>query len=97
MGCFAVTDEVIKEIYVAAVEARSNNQMMIPVHIFPCRLNERNMKILRAMYPGNPDLIHFWENLKPGYDYFENTRKLPLIRVDEKGRYTYLTTGNTEE
>ena len=87
MGCFAVTDEVIKEIYVAAVEARSNNQMMIPVHIFPCKLIRRNMKILRAMYSGDPDLVYFWENLKPCYDYFENTRKLPLIRVDEQGRY----------
>lgn len=89
IGCFAITDELIKEIYVAAVEARANGQMKIPVHIFPCRLNKRNIKILRARSANYPVLMEFWEDLKICYDHFEKTKKLPLIRVDEKGRYLF--------
>jgi murein L,D-transpeptidase YafK len=89
IGCFAVTDEFIKEIYVAALEARSNGQMEIPVHIFPCRLNKRNMKILRARYANYPDLTGFWENLKICFEHFEKTKRLPLIQVDEKGKYLF--------
>jgi murein L,D-transpeptidase YafK len=97
IGCFAITDEFIKELYVVAVEARSNGQIRIPVHIFPRKLHGRGMKKLKNMYPDDPDLILFWENLKPCYDHFEKTRRLPIIKVDEKGRYTYFTTESTEE
>ena len=35
IGCVAITDDLIKEVYWLAVLARSNGQTDIPVHIFP--------------------------------------------------------------
>jgi murein L,D-transpeptidase YafK len=47
IGCLAMTDNVIKEIYVAAVEAKNMGQESIPVHIFPARLDSNGMEMLQ--------------------------------------------------
>jgi L,D-transpeptidase catalytic domain len=86
-GCMAVTDEAIKELYWIAVEARSGGQLRIPVHIFPARLDADEMERLATVFAGEPELRRFWTNLKPGYDYFEQTRQLPSIRVNDRGSY----------
>ncbi|HEY0306219.1 MAG TPA: L,D-transpeptidase family protein [Longimicrobiales bacterium] len=88
-GCMAVTDENIKEIYWIAVEARDNGQTRIPVHIFPTRLNDNNMAQLMNVFRKEPEMLRFWSNLKPGYDYFAENKKLPEIDVNPRGRYTY--------
>jgi murein L,D-transpeptidase YafK len=89
-GCLAVTDENIKEIYWIAVEARDNGQSRIPVHIFPARLNDNNMAQLANVFKGEPELVRFWSNLKPGYDYFAERKRLPEFTVNARGRYQYL-------
>jgi murein L,D-transpeptidase YafK len=89
IGCLPLTDELIKEVYILAVEARNAGQKSIPVHIFPARLDEKGMKSLNAFYSYNPALLSFWSNLQPGYLYFESNRKLPLVNVDAKGNYTF--------
>lgn len=89
-GCMAVTDENIKEIYWLAVEARDNGQSRIPVHIFPTRLNDNNMAQLVNVFQKEPELIRFWSNLKPGYDYFAQNKRLPEFTVNARGRYQYL-------
>ena len=89
-GCMAVTDENIKEIYWIAVEARDNGQTRIPVHIFPTRLNDNNMAQLVNVFANEPHLVRFWSNLKPGYDYFNEHKKLPDVTVNARGRYQYL-------
>jgi murein L,D-transpeptidase YafK len=88
-GCMAVTDESIKEIYWIAVEARDNGQERIPVHIFPTRLTDNNLAQLVNVFDKEPDLVRFWGNLKPGYDYFARNKKLPEIAINPRGRYTY--------
>ena len=88
-GCMAVTDENIKEIYWIAVEARDNGQSRIPVHIFPTRLNDNNMAQLVNVFKNEPQFVRFWSNLKPGYDYFAKTKKLPEVTVTPRGRYQY--------
>jgi murein L,D-transpeptidase YafK len=89
-GCMAVTDENIKEIYWIAVEARDNGQTRIPVHIFPTRLNDNNMAQLVNVFEKEPDLLRFWSNLKPGYDFFAEHKRLPEFTVNPRGRYQYL-------
>lgn len=86
-GCLAVTDEAIKELYWIAVEARSGGQRRIPVHIFPARLDAAEMQRQASVFSGEPELRRFWMNLKPAYDYFEQSRKLPAIRVNDRGSY----------
>ena len=83
----AVTDENIKEIYWIAVEARDNGQERIPVHIFPTRLTDNNLAQLVNVFSKEPEMIRFWSNLKPGYDYFAQNKRLPEITVNGRGRY----------
>jgi hypothetical protein len=93
LGCIAVTDEAIKELYWIAVEARSGGQLRIPVHIFPARLTHEELDRLALTFRGQPDLAAFWKNLQPGYDYFEQTRTVPVVNVDARGRYSLADRG----
>lgn len=86
-GCIAVEDEAIKELYWIAVEARSGGQQRIPVHIFPARLTDAEIDQLAVTFEGHTALLAFWQNLQPGYEFFERTRTLPVMSVDARGRY----------
>lgn len=89
-GCLALTDDGIKEVYVMAMESRDNGQQRIPVHIFPARLGDENLKqLVRVFEKDAPRLITFWANLKTGYDVFETTRTLPAVSVNKRGRYVF--------
>jgi murein L,D-transpeptidase YafK len=87
IGCIPLTDAYIKEVYVLAVEARNGGQASIPVHIFPCRLDQKGMDFLKDEFEGKTALLDFWSNLKSGYDHFEEYHTLPKIRVDKEGKY----------
>lgn len=86
-GCLALTDEGIKELYWVAVEARAVGQTRIPVHIFPARLADNEFEQLHKGFKEQPDLLRFWETLKPAYDFFETSRRLPAMAVDPAGKY----------
>lgn len=89
IGCLAITDEPIKELYLIAVESRSAGQTRIPVHIFPARMNESGMKQLKREAAGNQQLLNFWRNLQAGFEAFENTRRPPAVIVDRQGQYVF--------
>ncbi len=89
IGCIPMTDDRIKEIYLLAVEARTNGQEEIPVNIFPCRMDEEGMRYLLTQSKNNSSLYSFWQNLREGYDQFQK-QKLPLqIKVDKEGKYIF--------
>lgn len=90
IGCIPITDDKIKELYIYAVEARNNGQMQIPVSIFPCRMDDKSYALIKEEYAGNKHLIDFWNNLKPGYDYFQVHKHLPKISVLKSGLYSFL-------
>jgi len=87
IGCLAMTDGVIRDLYLACLAAWANGQRGIPVHIFPDRLHAAGLAALRAESAGRPALVAFWEALKPGYEYFEAHRHLPAVQVAPDGRY----------
>jgi murein L,D-transpeptidase YafK len=87
LGCIAVEDDQIKEIYWLAVEARAVGQRTIPIHIFPARLDHEEMDRLAAIFARDRRLLQFWDNLRPGYEFFERTRIPPTMQVDGSGRY----------
>lgn len=89
IGCIPITDDKIKELYILAVEATNNGQQKIPVHIFPTKLNENGMDLLKRQYEAFPDRITFWENLQLVYNDFESTKKARPVRVNNQGRYFY--------
>jgi murein L,D-transpeptidase YafK len=87
IGCIPITDEKIKELYVLAIEARSNGQQNIPVHVFPTRLDDNGFDALQRTYADAPELLAFWSNLKTIYTQFESTKKVRSVKVNSDGTY----------
>jgi len=79
IGCYAMTDEKIEEIYMLVEEALKKGERSVPVHIYPFHMTEENM----AAY-SHYRWYDFWENLKEGYDYFESEHLPPKITVKDK-------------
>ena len=81
IGCFAMTDAVIDEIWHLVTAALKQGQVRFHVHIFPFRMTEENLaRRARARW------VTFWRDLKWGYDAFEATQLPPRITVCD-GRY----------
>ncbi len=89
IGCMAITDEQIKELYLIAIEARAQGQTKIPVHIFPMRMDEKGLRNLEQRARGDSTLLNFWRNLKEGFDVFEHNRRVPAVTVNSQGRYIF--------
>lgn len=87
IGCVPITDDLIKELYVFAVEATNNGQSKIPVHIFPARLSDAAFGELAITT--SPTIKSFWANLKEGHDYFERNHSLPKVSVSGTGKYVF--------
>lgn len=85
IGCFAMTDFRMEEIYIIVESAIISGQLQVPVHIFPFHMTWKNMAAHKES-----KWIRFWENLKQGYDYFEGHKAPPLVTVQDK-RYRFLT------
>lgn len=83
IGCFAMTNDGIEDIYSLAHAALANGQKFIRVHIFPFRMTARNMK---RHAPSKWSA--FWANLKEGYDLFESDRLPPDVVVKD-ARYLF--------
>jgi murein L,D-transpeptidase YafK len=79
VGCYAMTDEQITDIYSLAREAFFGGQRSFQIQAYPFRMTPLNM----ARYRDSPHLA-FWKVLKQGYDHFEVTRKEPKVAVCDK-------------
>ena len=88
IGCVAIDDGPIEELYLLYVYAREGGTLKVPVHVFPMRLTPGNYGGLRNAFPTNDVLCGFWESLVPVYEYFEKAHRIPDIRIDEKGKYS---------
>ena len=88
IGCLAMGDAAAEEIYLATWDARSAEGRGPTAHLFPCRMNEENWRVLLTPAgEGRPELQALWLTLRAGYDAFEQTHRLPTIQVDAQGRY----------
>ncbi|NVJ60666.1 MAG: murein L,D-transpeptidase [Gammaproteobacteria bacterium] len=83
IGCYAMTDALIEEIYTMAHHAFKNGQPFFRVHVFPFRMTSVNLE----QYQDNK-WYEFWKNLQQGYDLFENSYLPPNVEVEE-GRYIF--------
>ncbi|MDB6137264.1 MAG: 2-dehydro-3-deoxyphosphooctonate aldolase, partial [Verrucomicrobiaceae bacterium] len=78
IGCFAMTDPVIEEIYLIVEAALAAGQAQVPVHSFPFRLTEERLAQARA--EGSP-WVEFWSTgLRPAWQAFEQTHMPPTVR-----------------
>lgn len=76
MGCFAMTNDRIEEIYTLIHLALADGQQAVDVHVFPFPLTDANL----AKFGDSP-WRGFWLNLKEGFDAFEQSRQVPEVRV----------------
>ncbi|MCB1636730.1 MAG: murein L,D-transpeptidase [Xanthomonadales bacterium] len=77
IGCYAMTDPAIEEIYSLVDAALSAGQGTVPVHLFPFRLEDDALKA-EADSPWQA----FWsDQLQPIYQAFEQDRMVPKVCV----------------
>ena len=79
VGCFAMTDAEIDELWLLVTAALDAGQERIPVHIFPFRMTDERM----AAFAWHP-WADFWRDMKPAYDLFEESRIPPQVSVCNK-------------
>jgi murein L,D-transpeptidase YafK len=89
IGCLPMTNDKIKEIYLYAVYARNNGQTKIPVYIFPFQMQPASLKKYTIRYNDQRELLAFWNNLRRGYDKFEQEKQELKISVDKSGNYLF--------
>lgn len=76
IGCFAMTDPAIEEIWTLMQAAFEGGQPDVKVHIFPFPMTEANMAAHAAS-----EHAAFWQSLKPAWDSFAASGEVPRVRV----------------
>jgi murein L,D-transpeptidase YafK len=83
IGCYAMTDPVIDEIWALVTAALKSGQKRFQVQVFPFRMTDANM----ARY-AHAGMTPFWQQLRAGHDRFEQDRVPPDVSVCA-GRYAF--------
>lgn len=83
IGCFAIGNEPIEQVYTLVEAALDNGQPQVPIHIYPFAMTAANLE-------AHSDSRHaaFWQELKPFWDYTELHKYPPQVRVKGK-HYTF--------
>lgn len=89
VGCLAMTDPKIEEIYTLCDAALRNGQPYFRIHVFPFRMTEQRMKQAAETHPR---WLDFWQNLKQGHDWFEHHHNPPDTTIKD-GRYVFSKAG----
>ena len=83
VGCYAMTDAAMEEIYALGREAFRGGQRRFQVQAFPFHMTAANMARHR-----HHEAFGFWQNLKTGYDHFEATHRPPEVNICAR-RYVF--------
>jgi murein L,D-transpeptidase YafK len=83
VGCYAMTDVAMEEIYGLVEEAFKGGQEKVQLQAFPFRMTAQNLAS-HASDPNTP----FWEMLKAGSDAFLTTGQPPRVAVCDR-RYVF--------
>ena len=67
IGCFAMTDPIIEEIYTLVNEAFKAGTTCVPVQVYPFRMTPERMQ-----QEADNRHIDFWNHLLPGWQHTEN-------------------------
>ena len=70
IGCFAMTDPGIEEIYTLVNEAFLAGTKSVPVQVYPFRMTEERMAA-----EASSEHYAFWQHLLPGWQYTEAQQK----------------------
>ncbi|MEP1231710.1 MAG: murein L,D-transpeptidase family protein [Litorimonas sp.] len=83
VGCYAMTDTGIEEIYTLLQSALAGGQDFVRVHAFPFPMTDENMRAVEG-HKNFP----FWQNLQEGWNWFETYKRPPNTEVKSK-RYVF--------
>lgn len=89
IGCFAMTNPQMDEIWSLVAEALANGQQRFHVHIFPFRLTHENLE-QRSASPWHA----FWQQARAGQEAFEKTWLPPKV-YNCNGSYAFETVDDT--
>jgi murein L,D-transpeptidase YafK len=87
IGCFAMGNIQIEEIYNMVEAAFDAGEKFIYVAIYPFRMTDKNL-----LEQKDSPWYSFWLNLKTGYDMFETTHVPPFVGVRD-GKYVFQQRG----
>ena len=90
VGCFAMTNPVLDEIFGLVRAALQAGQKRVPLHVFPFRMTAANL----TRHSENRWLA-FWRTLKVGHDMFERSGIPPKVAICNR-RYTFAPGGDSE-
>lgn len=79
VGCYAMTNAVVDEMWQLLTAAMNNGQERFAVHAFPFRMTDARL----AAYDGY-GWVPFWREMKSAYDLFETSHVPPQISVCDK-------------
>ena len=88
VGCFAMTNAVIDEVWQLVTAALSGGQKRFQVQVFPFRMSDANLE----QHSQSPH-AQFWRDLKTGHDLFDNGNVPPRVSVCGR-RYVFDAAGN---
>jgi murein L,D-transpeptidase YafK len=91
IGCYAMTDPVIDEIWNLVTAALKSGQKRFQAQVFPFRMTDANMA--RHEQAGETP---FWRQLKEGHDLFERDHAPPEVSVCQ-GRYVFRSAGGSKD
>lgn len=84
IGCLAMTDAGIDEIYGAAITARDAGQQAFFVLILPMKISDQ---VFIPTMKAHPTFKALWKQLAGINNAFESTHVPPNVKVDSKGNY----------
>ncbi len=90
VGCFAMTNPVLDEIFGLVRAAMKAGQKRVPLHVFPFRMTDANLARHRSS-----QWLPFWQTLKIGHDMLERTGVPPKVAICNK-RYAFAPGGEKE-
>ena len=82
VGCFAMTDDGIEEIYYIVESALLHGQQKIPVYSFPFRFTQKEFQTQKSS-----KWLKFWKSLEKINNHFEKYKTHPQIRI-ANGQYS---------
>jgi murein L,D-transpeptidase YafK len=83
VGCFAITDEGVDEVWRLVTAALDGGQPRFAVQVFPFRMTDANLALHKKS-----SFAEFWANLKTGHDLFESSGVPPVVSVCD-GAYAF--------
>lgn len=84
IGCIALGDPAIEELFLLALDVHGRGGPGIPVHIFPGRMRGETWAALEARHPEHQA---FWAELQVIHDAFEENKRALAVEVTIDGAY----------